>query len=182
MPFHTSPPLRAHVQGVDDEGLDQYQEMQGLRLFFTWSQNVLKQIRKPTTLTIKILEIIHRPDFYLEHDVSEIAFCIRLQVQLTQFGTIDRARPCLRTYIGAILSRIPKDSILQSRRRKNLKTDISQNVLASGHGAVNNKNYLYIQEISTWRRPALPPPSGKQPYGKHNIDEGIIWSKSLHWM
>jgi hypothetical protein len=42
-------------------------------------------------VTITILDIIHRPFFYLKHDVWETGFCLRLQVERTQLGQIDRA-------------------------------------------------------------------------------------------
>jgi hypothetical protein len=32
-------------------------------------------------ITITILDITHRPVFYLKHDVSEIGFCLRFQVE-----------------------------------------------------------------------------------------------------
>jgi hypothetical protein len=47
-------------------------------------------------MTITILGIIHRPVYYLKH-VSETRFCLRLQVETTQIGPIDRASVCLRT-------------------------------------------------------------------------------------
>jgi hypothetical protein len=37
-------------------------------------------------MTISILDIIHRTVFYLKHDVSETAFCLRIQVEPTQLG------------------------------------------------------------------------------------------------
>jgi hypothetical protein len=43
------------------------------------------------TLTITILDNIHRPVFYLKHNVSEIGFCLRFQVEPTQLSPIDRA-------------------------------------------------------------------------------------------
>jgi hypothetical protein len=43
-------------------------------------------------------DIIHRPVFiYLNHNVSEIGFYLRLLVEPTQLGPIDRASPFLRT-------------------------------------------------------------------------------------
>jgi hypothetical protein len=36
-------------------------------------------------ITIAILDIIHRPVFYMKH-ISETTFCIRLQVEHTQLG------------------------------------------------------------------------------------------------
>jgi hypothetical protein len=50
------------------------------------------------------LDIIHRPAFiqthrpvYIrKHNVSETALCLRLQVEPTQLGSIDRASPYLR--------------------------------------------------------------------------------------
>jgi hypothetical protein len=49
-------------------------------------------------LPITILEIIHRPVFYLKHDVSETGFCLSLQVNTTQLGSIDTASLCLRNF------------------------------------------------------------------------------------
>jgi hypothetical protein len=41
-------------------------------------------------ITITILDIIHRPVFYLKHDGYEIGFDFRLQVELTQLGPMNR--------------------------------------------------------------------------------------------
>jgi hypothetical protein len=52
-------------------------------------------------VTITILDIIHRPVSYLRYGVSEIRFCIRLQVEPTQLGPIDPVRKQrLAPYIG----------------------------------------------------------------------------------
>jgi hypothetical protein len=48
-------------------------------------------------ITITILDIIHRPVFYLKHNVSETAFCPNLQVEPSQLSPIDRANLCLCT-------------------------------------------------------------------------------------
>jgi hypothetical protein len=45
-------------------------------------------------MTITILDIIHRRVFYLKH-VSETGFCLRLQVESIQFGTIESWSLCL---------------------------------------------------------------------------------------
>jgi hypothetical protein len=45
---------------------------------------------------IAILGITHRSDFYLNHDVSETGYCLRLQVSPAQFDSIDRANLCFR--------------------------------------------------------------------------------------
>jgi hypothetical protein len=42
------------------------------------------------------MNIIHRPDFYLKHNVSETGFCLHLQVEDTQLGPEDRANLCDR--------------------------------------------------------------------------------------
>jgi hypothetical protein len=42
-------------------------------------------------ITITVLGIIHRPIFYLKHDISETEFCLCLQVEPTQLGPINRA-------------------------------------------------------------------------------------------
>jgi hypothetical protein len=41
-------------------------------------------------ITIKILDIIHCPVFYLRYDVSETEFCFRLQMEPTHMGPINR--------------------------------------------------------------------------------------------
>jgi hypothetical protein len=44
------------------------------------------------------LYIIHCPRFLIEtHNISEIGFCLRLQVGPTQLSPIDKASPYLRT-------------------------------------------------------------------------------------
>jgi hypothetical protein len=48
-------------------------------------------------MTITILDIIHRPVFYLKHHVSEAGFCLRLKVEPTQISPAERAILCLRT-------------------------------------------------------------------------------------
>jgi hypothetical protein len=45
-------------------------------------------------ITITILNNIHRPVFYLKHDVSDTEFCLRLQVESTQMCPVDRASIC----------------------------------------------------------------------------------------
>jgi hypothetical protein len=42
-------------------------------------------------------DIVHRPVSYSKHDVSETGLCLRLQVEPTQVGLIDRASLYLRT-------------------------------------------------------------------------------------
>jgi hypothetical protein len=41
------------------------------------------------------LDCFHRPVFILKHNVSETGFCLRLQVEPTQLGPIDRISPYL---------------------------------------------------------------------------------------
>jgi hypothetical protein len=56
---------------------------------------------------IMFLDIIHRPVFYLKHrpiyiskhNVSEIGFCIRLQVKPTQLGPIQLVPTNLRNIV-----------------------------------------------------------------------------------
>jgi hypothetical protein len=50
-------------------------------------------------MAIKILTIVHHPNFYLKHDFSETGFCLSIQVELTQLGPTDRASFCFRTII-----------------------------------------------------------------------------------
>jgi hypothetical protein len=43
-------------------------------------------LRRCSVITITILDIIHRPVFYLKVNVSETGFCLRLQTALIQVG------------------------------------------------------------------------------------------------
>jgi hypothetical protein len=43
------------------------------------------------------LYLKHRPVYFSKHNVSEIGFCLRLQVKPTLLGPIDRPSPYLRT-------------------------------------------------------------------------------------
>jgi hypothetical protein len=47
-------------------------------------------------ITITILDIIHRPVFFLEHNILKTWFCLRLQVEAIQVGLIEIASLCLR--------------------------------------------------------------------------------------
>jgi hypothetical protein len=40
-------------------------------------------------MTIIILDITHRPVFYLQPNDFETGFCLRLQVETSQLGTIE---------------------------------------------------------------------------------------------
>jgi hypothetical protein len=46
---------------------------------------------------IVFLDIIHLPVYISKHNVSETAFCLRLQVKPTQLGPMDRASPYLQS-------------------------------------------------------------------------------------
>jgi hypothetical protein len=45
-------------------------------------------------IIITILDIIHRPVFYLKHNVSDTGLCLRLQVEHTQLSQIDGISLC----------------------------------------------------------------------------------------
>jgi hypothetical protein len=45
-----------------------------------------------------MLYIIHRPVFYLKHDVSETGFFFHLQMEFTQIGPKERPSLCLRMF------------------------------------------------------------------------------------
>jgi hypothetical protein len=47
-------------------------------------------------IAISILSIIHRPVFYLKHDISETGYCLRLQVVSTQMTLTYRVSPRLQ--------------------------------------------------------------------------------------
>jgi hypothetical protein len=47
-------------------------------------------------ISITNLDINDRQLFHFEYDVSETIFCLRLVVEITQFGPIDRASLFLR--------------------------------------------------------------------------------------
>jgi hypothetical protein len=51
---------------------------------------------KHINITITVLDFIHNCVFYLEHDVSEPGFCLRLEVEPTQLDPFG-AKLCLRT-------------------------------------------------------------------------------------
>jgi hypothetical protein len=55
----------------------------------------IENVRTHQFITITILDIIHRPDFYLKHNVSETGFCFSLQIEPTQLDPLDRASLCL---------------------------------------------------------------------------------------
>jgi hypothetical protein len=42
-------------------------------------------------ITITILNIMHRPVFYLKDEISGTEFCLRLQVESTQLDPVDRS-------------------------------------------------------------------------------------------
>jgi hypothetical protein len=46
---------------------------------------------RPVNIFLIVLDVIHRPVFYLKRDISESKFCLRFQVETTQVGPIDRA-------------------------------------------------------------------------------------------
>jgi hypothetical protein len=46
-------------------------------------------------ITIPGLDIIHCPLLYLKQNVQKIGFCLHLQVEPIQLGSIDRASLCL---------------------------------------------------------------------------------------
>jgi hypothetical protein len=46
-------------------------------------------------LTITILDIIHRPVFYLKNKVSETECCLHFQVEPTQLVSVNKASLCL---------------------------------------------------------------------------------------
>jgi hypothetical protein len=66
-----------------------------------WDNFLLRYIglwRWYINININIMDIIHRLVFNLKHDVSETGFCLRSQVEPTQFGPTDEASFCLRSY------------------------------------------------------------------------------------
>jgi hypothetical protein len=46
-------------------------------------------------ITITILDIFHHRVFHIKHNVSETGFCLRLQVEATQLGPVQRQRLAL---------------------------------------------------------------------------------------
>jgi hypothetical protein len=59
-------------------------------------------MKKAFNETVIIFDIIRRPVFYLQHNLSEIGFCLRLQVEPIQRGPINIASLCLRTEINSV--------------------------------------------------------------------------------
>jgi hypothetical protein len=68
-----------------------------------WAQLILLWLHKQyCNITSTILDINHRPVFYLKQNVSETVFCLRLQVELTQLGPTDRSSLCFRpNWVGS---------------------------------------------------------------------------------
>jgi hypothetical protein len=52
---------------------------------------------KPRPITITVFDVIHLSVFYLKHDVSEVGFCLRFQVEPTQMGLKEILCLCLMT-------------------------------------------------------------------------------------
>jgi hypothetical protein len=57
---------------------------------YLYEIEVLSQDKGIIHMGTTILGIIHHPVFYLKHDVSEIGFCLRTQVELNQLGQVHR--------------------------------------------------------------------------------------------
>jgi hypothetical protein len=74
-------------------------------------------LKCPFTVTITILDIIHRPALYLKHTVSKIGFRLCFQVESIQLGPIDRNNIHFQT--GSIEWGSPKDTdrIYSPKRR-----------------------------------------------------------------
>jgi hypothetical protein len=62
-----------------------------------YGNNLSKISKKLLNIIKPILEVIYRHAFYLIQHVSENGFCLRLQLEVTQFGLEDRASLHLRT-------------------------------------------------------------------------------------
>jgi hypothetical protein len=52
--------------------------------------------RRYINITVTILDINHRHDFYLQHDVSETGFCLRVQVEPSQISIKEEVSFCPR--------------------------------------------------------------------------------------
>jgi hypothetical protein len=78
-------------------------------------------IQETMNTDVMFLDIIHRP-VYISNNVSEIGFCLRLQVKLTQLGPINRASPYLRTPVPA-----PRYGI-QAKHSTNHLRELRQNI------------------------------------------------------
>jgi hypothetical protein len=64
------------------------------------------------SITITILDIIHRPVFYFKDNVSETGFSLRLQVEHIQLGLIDTASLCRRTQMSRFHLKMETESSL----------------------------------------------------------------------
>jgi hypothetical protein len=62
------------------------------------------------------MDIVHYPVFYLKHNVSETAFCLHLQVELTQLAPKDRDRLGLRQGANWVGSTCGGDRIQSTKR------------------------------------------------------------------
>jgi hypothetical protein len=63
-------------------------------------------------ITIIILDIIHRPVFYLKQDISETTFCPRPQTEPSNLGQINRASLCLQFHLQMQTEPSLRNSIL----------------------------------------------------------------------
>jgi hypothetical protein len=76
------------------------------------------------------LDIIHRPVYISEHNVSETGLCLLLQVKPTQLAPIDRASGYLRNEYGI---QSPKRCVLKHKQEgvldKTRRSVISRNLI-----------------------------------------------------
>jgi hypothetical protein len=84
------------------------QQVNAIYRFWRWYINII----------ITILDIIHRPVFYLKHNVWETGFCPCLQVEPNQTGTIDRGGLCLRMRDGTMDNDQNCDSYINMYQRQ----------------------------------------------------------------
>jgi hypothetical protein len=63
------------------------------------------------SVTITVLDIIHRPVYYLKHSVSETGVCPRIQVEPTQLGPINRTNLLLFPEDGDRIQNVVFDTL-----------------------------------------------------------------------
>jgi hypothetical protein len=90
-------------------------------------------------ITITILNIIHRPLFYLKHDISETGSHLRFRLERTHLWPIDRATIYLRT--GDRIQS-PKSCVLNKRTKVNVQNCDSYIPVVFNNGTSSEKQRM----------------------------------------
>jgi hypothetical protein len=102
--------LRYSVTNHHQHSHHKHQKLLHRGLYDICVNEIYRFVKMVYYTTITILDIIHRPVFYLKHNVSDTGFCLCLQEEPTQFDPIDwdgpspnlgnRIRPSKRCFLN----------------------------------------------------------------------------------